>query len=137
LFGELGRLIRFRFHLGSIGGVEPSNRQKKCGENGAKVRHVVRHFTFITVVLVAALISERPHNEGIACHLYIGLWSNAFPSRNAATNQRDRRMIQVTLLSTTCESFKGGRPTEEDPKLDQVTARPRVRAKTRVAGLPG
>src|SRR5438552_11606235 len=35
LLGELVCLIRVRFHLGSIGGVEPSNRQKNSGENGA------------------------------------------------------------------------------------------------------
>jgi hypothetical protein len=49
-----------------------------------KAWRVVQQFTFIAVVLVAALISEQAHNEGIACHLYIGLWSYVLrPCENA------------------------------------------------------
>src|SRR4029450_74054 len=52
LLGELVCLSRVRFHLGSIGGVEPSNRQKKCGENGAQ--STGRRFVFYTHAVVLA-----------------------------------------------------------------------------------
>src|SRR4029453_2623573 len=55
----------------------PRTDKRKAARMALKAWRVVQQFTFITVVPLAALISERAHNEGIACHLYIGLWSNA------------------------------------------------------------
>src|SRR5438477_12360324 len=63
LFGELVCLIRVRFHLGSIGGVEPSNRQKKSGEDDAQ--STGRRFVFHTraMVLILVLIWRRSGTE--------------------------------------------------------------------------
>src|SRR6266576_2685460 len=54
LFGELVSLVRVRFHLGSIGGVEPSNRQKKSGKDGAQSAgsRIVLHIYAIILVVV-------------------------------------------------------------------------------------
>src|SRR5213076_1112594 len=54
LFGELVCLIRVRFDLGSIGGVEPANRQKKSGEDGAQSagRRIVLHIHAIRLGVV-------------------------------------------------------------------------------------
>src|SRR5438477_3901225 len=112
LFGELVCLIRVRFHVGSIGGVEPSNRQKKSGEDDAQSagRRIVLyiHAIRLGVVLNWRRQLSRARVDWRTLALSVTAF-NSFPSPRRRSHQKPSRIL--TGIQSPCIGFNGPNPS--------------------------